>query len=128
MPGPANAGGPGRKSRGSSRPVGGGKMKANSWAMLLATLLGVLAARADDPFERPPISYSTATPKDAIALLRAKLSSGEVRLDGDEKQIVRKLLSSLGIPETSQMLVFSKTSFQKDRINPAHTRAVYFSA
>jgi hypothetical protein len=36
-------------------------------------------------------------------------------------------LAALGVPETSQMLVFSKTSFQKERINPDHPRAIYFS-
>ena len=85
------------------------------------------AVAEDEPFERPPISYSSATPHDAITILKAKIASGEVRLQGEEKQVVRDLLKALAVPETSQMLVFSKTSFQKDRIDPAHPRAVYFS-
>lgn len=95
--------------------------------MLLLSLSGGLAAGAEDTFERAPISYSSATPQDAITVLRTKLASGEVRLEGDEKQMVRGLLAALGVPEVSQMLVFSKTSFQKDRISPAHPRALYFS-
>src|SRR5262249_54756835 len=66
-------------------------------------------------------------PRDAVSALKARLASGEVRLGGDERQVVRTLLKALEIPEASQMLVFSKTSFQKDRISPAHPRAIYFS-
>jgi hypothetical protein len=95
--------------------------------MLLLCLSAALATGAEDPFERPPISYSSATPQDAISRLQARLASGEVQLKGDDRQIVRSLLDALSVPEASQMLVFSKTSFQKDRIDPAHPRAVYFS-
>src|SRR5690348_3621927 len=96
-------------------------------ALVLLSLFRSPALSADDAFEQTPISYSTAKPHNAISTLEAKLALGVVRLEGDERQVVRGLLAALGIPETSQMLVFSKTSFQKDRINPAHPRAVYFS-
>lgn len=102
-------------------------LKSHHLALLLVGLLGSLPAGADEPFERAPISYSSATPQDAVTALRARLASGEVHLTGDEKQVVRSLLAALGIPEASQLLVFSKTSFQKDRIDPAHPRAIYFS-
>jgi hypothetical protein len=102
-------------------------VKPYFYAMFLLVFSAHLAVEADDFYERPPISYSTASPRDAISDLETKLASGEVRLQGDEKQIVRGLLAALGVPEASQMLVFSKTSFQKDRINPAHPRAIYFS-
>jgi hypothetical protein len=102
-------------------------MKPNCFALFLLSLIAGLASAAEDPFERSPISYSSATPKDSISILAAKLTSGEIRLEGDEKQIVLSLLRKLGIPKESQMLVFSKTSFQKDRISPAHPRAIYFS-
>src|ERR1041384_8618075 len=100
------------------------------WQGQLVLLLAVgacFAACADEAFERPPISYSTATPHDSISALEAKVAAGQVRLEGDERQVIRSLLAALGIPEASQMLVFSKTSFQKDRINPVHPRALYFS-
>jgi hypothetical protein len=41
--------------------------------------------------------------------------------------VLRGLLAALNIPETSQVLVFSKTSLQRDSIDPAHPRALYFS-
>src|SRR5437764_1116159 len=102
-------------------------MKRWQPAALLLSLSTLLAVGAEDVFERAPLCYSSATPRDAISALEAKLGSGVLRLEGDEKQVVRKLLAILKVPETSQMLVFSKTSFQKDRINPAHPRAIYFS-
>lgn len=97
------------------------------FALLLLSLFSDPSLGADDAFEQAPISYSAAKPQDAVSALEAKLASGALRLEGNERQVVRGLLSALGIPETSQMLVFSKTSFQKDRINPAHPRALYFS-
>ena len=102
-------------------------MKPQYLAMLLFGLSGSLAAGADEPFERAPISYSSATSQDAVTALQARLASGEVHLTGDENHVVRGLLRALGVSEASQMLVFSKTSFQKDRINPARPRAIYFS-
>ena len=96
-------------------------------SLLFVALTVSPAIGADDAFERAPISYSTSTPHDAISVLKTKLASGAIRLEGDEKQVVRDLLRALEIPEASQMLVFSKTSFQKDRIDPAHPRAIYFS-
>jgi hypothetical protein len=89
--------------------------------------LAIFPARAEEEaFERRPISYSIAAPHDSVATLKLKLAADEIRLEGDEKSVVRHLLSALGIPESSQLLVFSKTSFQKDRISPARPRAIYF--
>jgi hypothetical protein len=85
------------------------------------------AVCAEDAFERAPIAYSTTVPQDAITTLKGRLTSGQLRLEGDERDVVRKLLTALNVPEESQMLVFSKTSFQKDRISPARPRAIYFS-
>ena len=96
-------------------------------AVMLVSLFAHSALGDEDPFERAPISYSRTIPQDAITVLKSRLASGEIRLEGDERQVVRSLLKALAIPEASQMLVFSKTSFQKDRINAAHPRAIYFS-
>jgi len=40
---------------------------------------------------------------------------------------VRSLLKNLNIPESSQTLVFSKSSFQLDHISPQNPRALYFN-
>jgi len=102
-------------------------MRSQVGVLLLLSLFVCAQTPAEDVFEQSPISYSTAIPHDAINVLKRRLASGRIRLEGDEKQIVRGLLSALDVPEESQMLVFSKTSFQKDRIDPAHPRAIYFS-
>jgi hypothetical protein len=97
---------------------------------LFATILCALTifpVRAEEEgFEHHPISYSTTAPHDAVTALKLKIAAGEIRWEGDEKNVVRHLLLALGIPESSQLLVFSKTSFQKDRISPSRPRALYF--
>ncbi len=85
------------------------------------------ASAANDAFEQPPIQYSTTTPRDAISVLKSKISSGSLRFEGDERQVLRTLLKALNISESSQLLVFSKTSLQRDRIDPSHPRALYFN-
>ncbi|MSU22449.1 MAG: hypothetical protein EXS32_01345 [Opitutus sp.] len=94
-----------------------------------AALLGVGAARAqsEPDYERPPVSYSTSTPRDALARLQVRLAAGDVTLAGGERHMVETLLDELGVSAESQMLVFSRTSFQRTRIRPDHPRALYFS-
>jgi len=78
--------------------------------------------------EREPIQYSTARPKNAISDLQKKLRSGEAKLEFEsEHGYLEALLRELKIPTSSQMLVFSKTSLQRDRINPKTPRAIYFN-
>lgn len=81
----------------------------------------------DEAFEAPPISYSTATPRDAVARLGEDLKAGRQRFDGTDRETVQELLAALKIPVSSQALVYSKTSFQNDRIGPSTPRALYFS-
>lgn len=98
------------------------------FAGLLAAFC-VMSGRAEDveTYEQPPINYSHAKPQDVIARLRADLNSGTVKLEGSDREVVRHLLELLHIPVNSQLLVFSKTSFQKDRISPDQPRALYYT-
>lgn len=90
-------------------------------------LLGTIAL-ASDPFELPPIEYSTATPGNAVARLQERIDKGQVSLDYDQRLgFLPALLEELEIPVESQTLVFSKTSLQRHRISPATPRAVYFN-
>ena len=86
-------------------------------------------SRADDSlFERPPINYATAPAQDPVAHLADKIKAGKLTLDYDVKTgYLPGLLKALRIPVSSQVLVFSKTSFQRDLINPEHPRALYFN-
>lgn len=87
----------------------------------------LLQAQGTETYEQPPIRYSATPPRDALARLQTRLAAGEVKLTGSGKEIIRTLLRELHIPVESQLLVFSKTSFQRDRIRPDHPRAIYFS-
>ena len=85
---------------------------------------------SDHPLEydRDPINYSTTQPTDAIAALQARIAAGEVKLTWDEKfGYLPAVLEALGIPRSSQMLVFSKTSLQRKLISPDNPPAIYFN-
>src|SRR5207244_7707809 len=102
----------------SSRALGG--------AGLLCLLLAA-SARVDEPYEHEPINYATAPVNDPVARLQARLDRGELKLDSNPKNgYLAALLKALNIPASSQSLVFSKTSFQRDRISPQRPRALYF--
>ena len=97
---------------------------------LLAVLLLLSAAivRAEDDFERAPIEYSRSTPDNAVSQLQRRLDRAEVTLKFDDASgYLPALLRALHIPVESQMLVFSKTSMQRDRIAPKTPRAIYFN-
>ncbi len=96
-------------------------------AVASAMRVPLVLAESEEAFEQPPVSYSATAPNDAITRLERRLASGEVRLVGDDRAILRELLRTLGVPESSQMLVFSKTSFQAGIIHPGNPRALYFS-
>lgn len=90
--------------------------------------LALAPCAAADENERPPIQYSASTPANRVSRLQAKLEQGETKLDYDEERgYLPALLKALQVLPESQMLVFSKTSLQRDHISPRTPRAVYFS-
>ena len=101
---------------------------------LVLLLLGVTCA-ADPGFagsafeyDQDPINYSNAPVNDPVAVLQRKIEKGEVRLTRDAQHgYLKSLLDELKIPVSSQVLVFSKTSFQRNRISPKTPRALYFN-
>ena len=99
------------------------------WTLACGWLLVALStASAQLEFERPPIDYVNAPVQDPIALLQQKLDSGELKLERHpQRGWLDDVLKALEVSETSQMLVFSKTSFQLRRIDPRRPRAVYFN-
>lgn len=87
-----------------------------------------LVARGEDEFERPPIAYSVSAPDNPVEKFLGKLDRGEARLTRDHAAgYLRSLLEALDIPESSQTLVFSKTSLQQRLISPTNPRALYFN-
>ena len=107
---------------------------AASWrglglCVILAGLPAFTARRASgQDIERAPIHYSEATPKNAITELKERLVQGKARLEYEpEHGYLKSLLRALDVPESSQVLVFSKTSLQRERISPKTPRAIYFN-
>ncbi len=95
---------------------------------LVAWLYGSLQAGAQIDFERAPINYHEQSSNDPIAQLQKALDTGESKLEYDaERGYLPSLLKLLDIPQASQMLVFSKTSFQLRKISPLRPRAIYFN-
>lgn len=93
---------------------------------VLMSCLPVLASAAD--LDQPPIEYSRAPANNSVTGLEAKLQAKSVRLTADaEFGYLKSLLKELTISPTSQVLVFSKTSLQRNRIEPKTPRAIYFS-
>jgi hypothetical protein len=80
------------------------------------------------PLDEDIIDYAKAQPDSAISRLQKKLEAGEASLKWDDKfGYLPSLLTALEVPASSQMLVFSKTSMQRERISPDNPRALYFN-
>lgn len=83
---------------------------------------------AQVPYDRPPIDYEQAPVHDAVTRLQQQLDAGTVKLSYDpDNGYLTSLLEALEISPTSQVLVFSKTSFQQSKISPRRPRAIYYS-
>ncbi len=90
------------------------------------TAFGV--GQRDEDSEHPAINYLKTAPNDPIAQLQKRIDSGETKLPYYGRHgYLRSVLDALKIPISSQMLVFSKTSFQHDLISPDAPRALYFN-
>jgi hypothetical protein len=95
---------------------------------VLLTGMAAALAQSDDPIEEAPIRYSATPATDAVAKLQAQIDAGQVTLRRDPAHgYLASLLQQLKIPLSSQLLVYSKTSFQRDRISPITPRALYFN-
>ena len=99
-----------------------------------AVLAGAMVARADDfqgathimPFDEDTIAYSKTKSTGPVAKLQERMDKGEVQLKRDaDYGYLLSILEALGVKKSSQMLVFSKTSFQRERIDPKHPRAIF---
>lgn len=78
--------------------------------------------------DSPAIEYGMRPTTDAVSQLNLKIQQGKVHLKFDDKQgYLRSVLRALDVPIQSQLVVFSKTSFQMYRISPANPRSLYFN-
>ena len=111
--------------------------RATRWLIVIVcSALPWLAAAQSDfqgathmvPFEEDTISYNKTPSTGAIARLQTRLDRGEVKLKFDPQTGWRdSLLAALEVSLKSQMLLFSKTSLQRERIAPQTPRAVFFN-
>ncbi len=94
---------------------------------LIASHYALVPAVAGD-FEMEPIKYSDSKPDNVISRLQTKLDNDEVTLSfHPEFGYLPAVLDALKVPQSTQSLVFSKTSFQRQRIAPRTPRAIYFN-
>ncbi len=106
-----------------------GVFVAGAALLFAATAVGV-AQRTDaflSPRDHAAIRYSSTPGNDPIALLNRRLESGERLTRDSASGYLRAVLSALNVSPTSQMLVFSPTSAQADRISFLNPRAIYFN-
>src|SRR5271154_6270861 len=100
------------------------------FAVLVACV--VLADRLEDtfyvPLDDPAIQYAGPV-SDPIAQLEKQLESGKTKLDYAPNGwgYLPAILKNLDINIDSQVLVFSRTSIQNQRISPRTPRAIYFN-
>ena len=98
--------------------VGMVQPRAFWFAVLVSVGFVTLVAQANPP----------ETPSDALTRLAGQLDRGETTLDYREGAgYLPSLLEHLDVPIDSQLLVFSKTSFQQALISPKNPRALYFN-
>ncbi|MGA3238210.1 MAG: hypothetical protein ABSG03_18110 [Bryobacteraceae bacterium] len=97
---------------------------------LLACLCVVSAvSTSEGQAGRPVLPYPASLPLDhpAIQYFQSPLDNAVTRLTNSSVGDLSDLLQRLGVSHDSQLLVFSKTSFQADKISPRNPRAIYFN-
>ena len=113
------------------------RLRKTAWGSVLSLALVAAQCEAQTdfqgathmiPFDEDAFGYGKAVATDVVARLQARLDKGEVKLTYDEHAgYLPSVLEALKVPRSSQMLVFSKTSFQRERISPRSPRALFFN-
>lgn len=80
------------------------------------------------PMDHPAIRYTNGPVHNRVTELQQSLAKGGIKLSHhQESGYLTSLLQALHVPVSSQVLVFSKTSFQSPKIGPRMPRALYHS-
>ena len=80
------------------------------------------------PLEHPAIDYYKGPVDNPVVRLNRRLASGQTKLAFDPQfGYLPAVLKELQVSRESQILVFSKTSFQAPRIAPRTPRALYYN-
>jgi hypothetical protein len=89
--------------------------------------VGAIAAEAIAPAKPAPPEHLVHPPADPRKALAEALDEGLLAGDLSNNDKLAAILEVAGVPEASQVLVFSKTSLQQRLINPSNPRAIYFN-
>lgn len=94
---------------------------------VVAELADTLATPADHP-AIGYYNYLQHPPRDVVSELSRKTQQGSVQLRFDNGTgYLRSVLDALHVPVESQVVVFSKTSLQTERIEPHNPRTIFFN-
>ncbi|HWE01147.1 MAG TPA: hypothetical protein VG326_01965 [Tepidisphaeraceae bacterium] len=94
----------------------------------LLLLAGIAAESLRAFSDDDPIHYSKTESHDPVAALADRVERGQARLVYDpQRGYLDSVLKLLQVPPSSQGLVFSRTSLQREHINPRKPRALYFN-
>lgn len=97
-------------------------------SLLLLPALCLAGGQQEDDFDHPAIQYIKRSADDPISRLQKQMDTGQIHLTYNARNgYLSSVLAQLKIPISSQMLVFSKTSFQRELITPNAPRALYFN-
>lgn len=97
-----------------------------SFIFALTTFLTGTNAHAADDIDGDPIRYDTAPANNIVSRLERRLGNDSPLVQAtDSKSFLRALLKELSVPESSQVLVFSRTSLQRQKIMPERPRAIF---
>ena len=100
-------------------------------AVLVIRGAGQAQPRTDafiDSRHHPAIAYGKAPVQTAVTRLNTAIERGERTLAFDETTgYLQAFLAAMDIPVTSQVLVYSPTSFQAAKIHQQNPRAIYFN-
>jgi len=91
-------------------------------------LASALSAQERTDYLGAPVNYEAEARRDPVARLMQDLASGRRELRWDRTRgWLPALLEALDVSDSTQVLVFSKTSFQNRLISPTTPRAIYFN-
>lgn len=100
------------------------------WGLIVSTCAPGVSSEPILGEQQERIIHYEATSElvDPVAELQKRLAAGKTSLSYDPRRgYLPALLKALDIPVSSQSLVFSKTSSQRDHTSPQTPRAIYFS-
>ena len=101
---------------------------AGSWCLVAFLLAAFSQPVAAQEYEQEPIRYGKSEPYNRVSQLIERIQAGKTELRHEPHfGYLRALLEELEVPQSSQMLVYSKTSLQRHRIAPETPRSLYFN-